>query len=167
MNDQLKTFAVFFALLLLAGCNNNKVENDDQDSADLTESEENVVVETAFPEHVYWGDQHLHTSWSGDAGAAGTVIGPEEALRFAMGEEVTNNSGQPAKLHRPLDWLCVSDHSDGMGVISFIKDGDPELMKIPLIKKWHDGMNSTDNAVQKAHKLIWCKHKAVEIYLNN
>lgn len=103
-----------------------------------------VVIETGYPEKVYWGDQHLHTAWSADAGAAGTTVGPEEALRFAMGEEIKNNSGQPAKLHRPLDWLCVSDHSDGMGIISFIVGGDPELMKDPLLKKWHDGMVSGD-----------------------
>lgn len=133
-----------------AGCNSETKGNRDQETQAGKDSGKAEVTETAFPEQVFWGDQHLHTSWSGDAGAAGTVIGPEEALRFAMGEEVTNNSGQPAKLHRPLDWLCVSDHSDGMGVISFIKDGDPELMKIPLLKQWNEGMNSGDPAIEKA-----------------
>ena len=99
MKTQIKALAIFCALALQGGCHNSKTRSEDQDVANLTASEENVVVETAFPENVYWGDQHLHTAWSGDAGAAGTVIGPEEALRFAMGEEVTNNSGQPANFN--------------------------------------------------------------------
>ena len=79
-------------------------------------------------------------------------MGPEDALRFAMGEEIKNNSGQPSKLHRPLDWLCVSDHSDGMGVISFIVGGDSELMKDPLLKKWHDNMVSGNPDLQAKTK---------------
>ena len=48
-----------------------------------------------------WGEHHLHTSWSADAIAAGTRVGPDEALRFAKGEEITSNTGQPVKLSRP------------------------------------------------------------------
>ena len=47
------------------------------------------IKETAFPERVYWGDTHLHTSNSIDAFGFGVKLGPEEALRFARGEEVT------------------------------------------------------------------------------
>ena len=62
-----------------------------------------------------WGDTHLHTSASFDAGAAGTTLGARDAYRFARGEEVISSSGQPAKLARPLDFLVVADHSDNMG----------------------------------------------------
>ena len=50
-----------------------------------------------------------------DAGAFGARLTPRDAYRFARGEEVTASSGQPAKLSRPLDFLVVADHSDGMG----------------------------------------------------
>src|SRR6187549_2301434 len=73
-----------------------------------------------YPERAYFGDQHLHTSWSVDAGGTGTTVGPEEALRFARGEEIVSTSGQPVKLAQPLDWVVITDHSDGMGVISEI-----------------------------------------------
>lgn len=141
----------FTPLIIIAyfavGCNDNTAKEDTaqaKDSASATKTVASSVIDTKFPERVYWGDQHLHTAWSADAGAAGTIVGPEEALRFALGEEIKNNSGQPTKLHRPLDWLCVTDHSDGMGIISFIKDGDAELMKDPVLKKWNEGMNSPD-----------------------
>jgi hypothetical protein len=68
-----------------------------------------------FPTRPLFGDTHLHTSFSMDAGAFGARLGPRDAYRFAKGEEITASSGQPAKLSRPLDFLVVSDHSDGFG----------------------------------------------------
>jgi hypothetical protein len=94
-----------------------------------------------YPERVYFGDQHVHTAWSADAGGGGTTLGPEEAIRFARGEEVTATSGQPVKLGAPLDWIAVTDHSDAMGVIAEIKGGNPEMMQDATLKRWHDMFN--------------------------
>ena len=66
----------------------------------------------AYPTQVYWGDTHLHTGLSMDAGAFGNRLGLDEAYRFARGEEVTSATGVQAKLSRPLDFLVISDHSD-------------------------------------------------------
>ena len=93
-----------------------------------------------YPERPLFGDEHVHTSWSGDAGMGGTTLGPEDALRFARGEEVVSTSGQPVRLSRPLDWIAVTDHSDGMGTIAMIRDGNPEMMADPMLKRWHDMM---------------------------
>ena len=71
-----------------------------------------------YPERAYFGDEHVHTAWSADAGGSGATLGPEEAVRFARGEEVVATSGQPVKLGKPLDWVAITDHSDGMGVIA-------------------------------------------------
>src|SRR6478609_4445423 len=91
-----------------------------------------------YPERVYFGDEHVHTAWSVDAGGSGTTLGPEEAVRFARGEEVVSTSGQPVKLRKPLDWIAITDHSDGMGVITEIKAGNAEMMQDTTIKRWHD-----------------------------
>jgi hypothetical protein len=91
-----------------------------------------------YPERPYFGDEHVHTSWSVDAGGTGTTVGPEEATRFARGEEVISTSGQPVKLGQPLDWVAITDHSDGMGVIAEIKGGNPEMLADATIKRWHD-----------------------------
>ena len=48
----------------------------------------------------------------------GNTLPPREAYRFARGEQVTSATGQPVRLSRPLDWLVVADHSDGMGLIA-------------------------------------------------
>jgi hypothetical protein len=91
-----------------------------------------------FPTMVLWGDTHLHTSLSLDARAFGVTLGPEEAYRFARGEEVTSSHGERLKLSRPLDWLVIADHSDAMGAMNKIIDGDPNLMRDPMLKDWHD-----------------------------
>ena len=54
-----------------------------------------------FPTQVFWGDTHLHTSNSLDARALGATLGPEEAYRFARGEEVESTTAGPARLARP------------------------------------------------------------------
>ena len=106
-----------------------------------------------YPTRVLWGDQHVHTGWSADAGAFGATLGPEEALRFARGEEVMSSLGEPAKLSRPLDWVAVTDHSDAAGVIFEIRDGNPDLMVDPLVKRWHD-MMAGGQGVQAASEMI-------------
>ena len=77
-----------------------------------------------YPERVLWGDQHVHTGWSFDAGIAGATLTPEDAVRFGRGEQLTSSSGQQAKLARPMDWIAVTDHSDGMGTIDGVRDGN-------------------------------------------
>jgi hypothetical protein len=91
-----------------------------------------------FPSRPYFGDTHLHTSFSMDAGAFGCRIGPRDAYRFARGEELTASSGQPAKLGRPLDFLVVADHSDNMGFFPDLFAGKKEMLADPTGKKWYD-----------------------------
>ncbi len=90
------------------------------------------------PTMVLWGDTHLHTSLSLDARAFGVTLGPEEAYRFARGDEVTSSHGERVKLARPLDWLVIADHSDGMGTMNEIIGGNSTLLQDPKVKEWHD-----------------------------
>jgi len=94
-----------------------------------------------YPSRPLWGEQHLHTSWSPDAIAAGTRVGPDEALRYAKGAEITSSTGQQVKLSRPYDWMVVADHSDALGVMAKVLEGDPALMADPKLKEWNQGMN--------------------------
>jgi hypothetical protein len=81
-----------------------------------------------YPNQVFFGDTHLHTSFSADAGFSGTRLGPEEAYRFARGEEVKSNTGLRAKLEVPLDFLVVSDHAENLGLAPLAVAGDPSVM---------------------------------------
>ena len=95
-----------------------------------------------FPTRPLFGDTHLHTSFSMDAGAFGARVGPRDAYRLARGEEITSSSGQPVKLSRPLDWLVVADHSDNMGFFPDLFAGKPEILADPIGRKWYDLIKS-------------------------
>ena len=92
----------------------------------------------SFPNRAYFGDTHLHTAWSTDAGMVGAVLGPEDAYRFARGEEVTSNTGLPVQLQRPLDFLVVADHAENLGLAPMIAESDPALLKSEWGRKVHD-----------------------------
>jgi len=91
-----------------------------------------------YPNRVYWGDTHLHTSYSYDAGLVGNNLGPDEAYRFAKGEPVISATKLPARLVRPLDWLVVADHAETMGVPVLIQRSDPALLKTEIGRTTHD-----------------------------
>jgi Protein of unknown function (DUF3604) len=95
-----------------------------------------------FPTRPFFGDTHLHTAFSMDAGAFGARLSPRDAYRFARGEEVTASSGQPVKLSRPLDFLVVADHSDNMGFFPDLFAGKPEMLADPTGRKWYDMIQS-------------------------
>jgi len=99
-----------------------------------------------FPTRPFFGDTHLHTSFSMDAGAFGCRLTPQDAYRFAKGEEVTASSGQRVKLSRPLDFLVVSDHSDGFGFFPQLMGGDPALLATPQGRRWYDEITSGKGA---------------------
>ena len=93
---------------------------------------------SAFPARPLFGDTHLHTGWSFDAGTFGCRLTPSDAYRFARGEEIRASSGQPAKLSRPLDFLVVADHSENMGLFTDLLAGKPELLANRLGRRWYD-----------------------------
>ncbi|NNL35145.1 MAG: DUF3604 domain-containing protein, partial [Silicimonas sp.] len=93
-------------------------------------------AERSFPSHVFWGETHLHTGLSLDAGLWGNTLGHADAYRFARGEEVTSSTGLPARLGRPLDWLAITDHSDTMGLATGIQEGAPNILADPQGREW-------------------------------
>jgi hypothetical protein len=103
-----------------------------------------------YPTRVYFGDTHNHTSNSGDAFMAGDRLTPEQAYRFARGEEVVSSSGLPAKLSRPLDFLVVADHAEGLGVITQLYEGNPALTSDPTLAGWNKAMKAGGDEAAKA-----------------
>ena len=103
-------------------------------------------VGRAFPTRPLFGDQHVHTGYSMDAGAFGCRLSPKDAYRYARGEEIMASSGQRAKLSRPLDWLVVADHSDNMGFFPALFAGKPDLLANAQGRKWYDMIQSGKGA---------------------
>jgi len=103
-----------------------------------------------YPTHVYFGDTHHHTSNSGDAFMAGNRMGPEDAYRFARGEEIVSTTGVPARLSRPLDFLVVSDHAEGLGVMYEVLKGNPAFTSDPLLARWAAALKAGGEEAAKA-----------------
>jgi hypothetical protein len=99
---------------------------------------ERKVSNQNFAEGLYWGDTHLHTSLSTDAGMIGNTLGPEQAYRFACGQEVTSSSGQRARIARPLDFLVVSDHAENLGLAPMIAEANYDLLQTEWGKRFYD-----------------------------
>lgn len=100
----------------------------------------------SFPTQVFWGDTHLHTMVSVDAGTM-TRMTQEQAFRFARGEEVTTTHGLRAKLDRPLDFLVVADHSEMYGLMPQLLSGDPSILSTDIGRRWYDALTSGDETV--------------------
>jgi hypothetical protein len=109
----------------------------------LVKAEYSPYAGRDFPTEVLWGDSHLHTAISVDAGTMCT-LGQEEAFRFARGEEVVTTHGLRAKLARPLDWIVVSDHAEMYGLMPQLLKGDPEILATEMGKKWYDMLKTGD-----------------------
>ncbi|MEM6579138.1 MAG: DUF3604 domain-containing protein, partial [Pseudomonadota bacterium] len=108
-----------------------------------------------FPQRPLWGDSHLHTAVSVDAGTM-TRLTQEQAFRFARGEEVTTTHGLRAKLSRPLDWIVVSDHAEMYGLMPQLLSGDAEILSTSIGKGWYEALTSgnTELAFSTAMEIV-------------
>lgn len=107
-------------------------------------------ADRAFPTDVYFGDTHVHTGLSADAGGGGTRLMPRDAYRFARGEQVISNTGQPVRLSRPLDFYMITDHSDAMGAITDIIGGAPNIMADEQGRQFNEAFNAGGETAQQA-----------------
>ena len=149
-----RTISLSLTLVAIAGAFTMTILAQDvpvtHENADVAERPYSPYAGRSYPTRVLWGDTHLHTSNSLDARALGVTLGPEEAYRFARGEEVIATHGERLKLSRPLDWLVVSDHSDAMGAMNEIVAGNPTLMRDPKLRDWHERINQGGETVFNA-----------------
>jgi hypothetical protein len=101
-------------------------------------------LDESYPNRVLWGDTHLHTSYSTDAGMIGNTLGPDEAFRFARGEKVRASAGEYAQLKRALDFLVVADHAENLGLAPMIAESNPGLLANEWGRKLHDMVKDGD-----------------------
>ena len=141
------TLSLFCLIATMAGAIPATAQDDQAIGTDFALSRDEVpdaqpiyspYVGQAHPDRVYWGETHLHTSYSWDAGLVGNTLDPDKAYRFAKGEQVIASSGQPVKLVRPLDWLVVADHAESLGVAVLIERSDPAILESDIGRQTHD-----------------------------
>src|SRR5438034_10192985 len=80
----------------------------------------------------YFGETHVHTSWSLDAFAIGNILTtPGEAYKYFKGEPIKHPLGYEVKIDTPLDWAGVTDHSEYAGVVNLANEPGSAVSKIP------------------------------------
>lgn len=140
--------AVAAGSLLVGGCDRIR---------DMTthKTAEADVKLSDVPERVYWGDTHLHTSNSVDAFGFGNRLDPEAALRFAKGEKVTSSTGLEAQLERPLDFLVISDHAEGLGATKALYEAPRIMISDPTLLRWYDLLHKgTQGSLQATSEML-------------
>ncbi len=142
--------ALTAALIVLPGASTLAQETVGKDQMVEQPKAYSPFVDQHFPQQVFFGDSHFHSSLSVDSGMIGNRIDLDTALRFARGEEITTSTGQRARLKRPLDFLVLSDHAEYLGLSDLIATGDPALLATEVGREWYD-------AVQEGGDAAWDK----------
>ncbi|GAA4828397.1 DUF3604 domain-containing protein [Algivirga pacifica] len=121
------------ASFLLSACSN---ENTDQKNTQKDQSKKSVEVPKNPLKEAYFGNLHIHTSWSFDGFTNGSVTEPDDAYRWAKGEAIPGGGdGTPLKIKVPLDWYAVSEHAEYMGVFKKMEDPNSPFSKLPIAKR--------------------------------
>ena len=85
---------------------------------------------------VFFGETHVHTSWSFDAYTFGnTLTGPEDAYKYALGQPIKHPAGYDVKITRPLDFMGVTDHAEYVGTVQLANDPASPISKLPIAEK--------------------------------
>ena len=144
MNYKLLNLGILLGVILsfLLGCSNDTVVIEDY--SQIEESEIGKTESYNQYRNVYFGDTHIHTTFSFDAYILGNMNTPDEAYRYAKGEGMKNSFGIDMKIREPLDFYAVTDHGFWMGVVDEWADTTTELSKHPLAKPYHN-INSPEN----------------------
>lgn len=119
----------FNCAVLLIGASGGAAFAQSAETPTPPRSEYSPYVEYDYPDQALFGDTHLHTAYSADAGLVGATTSPDDAFRFAKGEEVMSSSGVRARLGRPLDWLVVTDHAENLGLPIALAEDSPLLQE--------------------------------------
>ena len=139
------------AAALLIGCN----QSNDTVTSDTTPRFAGVILDMpvqtfmAMPDqnalrNAYFGDLHVHTDYSFDAYAFGTVATPYDAYRYAKGEAIAHPAGFEVRLRQPLDFYAVTDHAMFLGAVKAAADTSTRFSQEPHVQALH-GLNNPEN----------------------
>ena len=157
-----KTFCFAFLTTLIVGCDGNKNPSD-QGEVSSNESQSQSTdarfggAQLVMPpdtinanpasnanRNAYFGDLHVHTNYSFDAFAFGTVASPYDAYRFARGEAIKHPSGFDVQLNAPLDFYAVTDHAMFLGAVKAAADTSTVFSRQDHVQGLHN-LNAPEN----------------------
>ena len=142
--------AVCLLAALLAGCAETERSGGGQVTAAVEQQNpQSVTAKTAqgaagSARNAYFGDLHVHTTYSMDAFQFGTLATPDDAYRYAQGEAIKHPAGFEVQLDRPLDFYAVTDHGFFLGVVRAGADTSTAVSKYSSMEPIHN-LNAADN----------------------
>ncbi|MFT4565403.1 MAG: hypothetical protein ACI9FN_000356 [Saprospiraceae bacterium] len=101
--------------------------------------------------NAYFGDLHIHTSWSFDAFVMNVRTSPDDAYSFGKGAAIPHAGGEPIQIGRPLDFMAVTDHAEYMGVFMQMQDAENPLSKLEIAKEISN--TEDDDPLKKFRKI--------------
>ncbi len=142
-------YALFPIFLLFVGLQyacNSADKQPAQTANDVPTTTETQPTKSNVNKDAYFGDLHIHTSWSFDAFVFNVKIDPDDAYRFGKGEAIDHIGGKQIKIKRPLDFMAVTEHAEYMGLYLQLTDENGGLANSELAKDLRspDRQKSTD-----------------------
>ena len=149
------------ALLTLGACQKKESETPAQKKSEADDAAKKAAAAPApqpNPErNAYFGETHVHTSWSLDAFAIGNLLtDPGDAYKYFKGEPIKHPLGYDVKIDTPLDWAGVTDHSEYVGVINLANEPGSPVSKLPaaqplILKARTQGRDGAGRALRHQH----------------
>ena len=126
-------FCLVVALIsigVLVSCNKSEAPKTEQAQGGGAGQEERV--EKNPDRNAYFGEEHIHTSWSMDAWLMGNrITGPDDAYKYAQGQTIKHPMGYDIKIDTPMDFMGVTDHSEYVGITAAANTPGSAVSKLP------------------------------------
>ena len=133
------------SLATLASCEQKAPEPKKADAPEAKKAAEAPAAQVAVapaadlqpnPErNAYFGEEHIHTSWSVDAWVMGNrITGPDDASSTRRAQTIKHPMGFDIKIDTPMDFMGVTDHSEYVGVTKEANTPGSYVSKLPEAK---------------------------------
>jgi hypothetical protein len=123
---------VLLSIGVLVSCEKHKAPEQAQQAGGTAPAQTVERVEKNPDRNAYFGEEHIHTSWSVDAWLMGNrLTGPDDALKYAQGQTIKHPLGYDIKIETPMDFMGVTDHSEYVGVTKEANTPGSALSKLP------------------------------------
>ena len=133
---------ILAGIAVLVSCKKSQAPEEAQQPGKAVQVPSEQRVERNPDRNAYFGEEHIHTSWSVDAWIFGNrITGPDDAYKYAQGQTIKHPLGYDIKIDTPMDFMGVTDHSEYVGVtkdantpgsyVSKLPEAKPLIMKDP------------------------------------